>query len=116
MTDAVMRELLEELLEEYVSLFKSEFEPVHDVEEVEIVKKVRKALGHGGEGGLLRSIVNRLQAQDSLNKLYGHGQYGKGNLCYGDGYYAKSLERRYGMSIDDLIKAIGYDKETGSLR
>ena len=30
-----------------------------------------------------------------------------GNLCYGDGHYAKSLVERYGMSTGELERIVG---------
>lgn len=49
------------------------------------------------------------EAKDDLAILYGHAPHDSwSNHCYSDGYYANSLERKWGMSTSDLAKAINY--------
>lgn len=49
------------------------------------------------------------EAKDDLAILYGHAPHDSwSNHCYSDGYYANSLERKWGMSTSDLAKAISY--------
>lgn len=48
-------------------------------------------------------------AREALDKLHGRGAYAyPGNLCYGDGYFARSIEQEFGMSINELEKEINY--------
>lgn len=50
-------------------------------------------------------------AVDDLKKLCGDKPYNTGsNIVTGDGYFAKSLEHKYGMSLSELEKASGYSK------
>jgi hypothetical protein len=47
-----------------------------------------------------------------LTMLYGLPPHnGGGNFLNGDGYFAASLEKKYAMSVDKLIKATGFDKK-----
>lgn len=32
------------------------------------------------------------------------------NICYGDGYYAKSIEREFGMPLEELAEVSGFNK------
>ena len=55
--------------------------------------------------------MDKKKAIDELKKLEGLPPHdGGGNICRGDGYFAVSLERKYGMSIKDLQKKVGFDK------
>lgn len=38
------------------------------------------------------------------------------NICYGDGYFANSLVKRYGMPLDELGKVCGYEKWSKAYR
>lgn len=50
----------------------------------------------------------KIRATDDLKKLLGLSPYDTmDNPCYGDGYFAKSLEERYGVTIDELKKETG---------
>ncbi len=50
----------------------------------------------------------KIRAADDLKKLLGLSPYDTmDNPCYGDGYFAKSLEERYGMPIRQLRKETG---------
>ena len=50
-------------------------------------------------------------ARDELAMLNGTPPHDhESNICYGDGYFANSLIRKYGMSIEELEKASGYRK------
>lgn len=49
------------------------------------------------------NIENLKEDLDRLNKPLIDGNY---NLCYGDGYYAKSLVDKYGKSIIELTKIV----------
>lgn len=40
---------------------------------------------------------------------------GGSNICAGDGYYAQSLVREYGMSISELEKLVNFDKYVKTL-
>ncbi len=56
-------------------------------------------------------MINKQKAINDLKQLRGLPPYdGFSNFCANDGYYAKSLERKYGMSIGELEKACGFDK------
>jgi hypothetical protein len=51
------------------------------------------------------SKPSKAEAKRALEKLdNATGKDGHINLTYLDGYYAKSLERKYGMSIAELRK------------
>lgn len=53
----------------------------------------------------LRSRLSEIR--DDLAKLDGLPPYNvPSNPCYGDGYFALSLERKYGASLDELRKAV----------
>jgi len=51
----------------------------------------------------------KADAIDMLKKLDGVAPYDRGNPCRGDGIYAQSIRDKFGMSIDALGKASGYD-------
>jgi hypothetical protein len=55
-------------------------------------------------GGIL------VQALDDMKKLRGLPPYNETNPCYGDGYFAASLERKYGCTLEELAKAVKIDK------
>src|SRR3990172_1024393 len=51
------------------------------------------------------------EAVDDLKKLYGVSPYdGAENLCKADGYFAKSLERKYEMTIEQLKIEVKFDE------
>ena len=57
------------------------------------------------------SKKQKAEAFDGLLKYLGLPPYdGAGNPCCEDGYFAASLERRYGMSLEELDKEIGFSK------
>lgn len=46
--------------------------------------------------------------KDELRMLKGFPPHNKAsNICWGDGYFAKSLERKYGKKISELEKISG---------
>jgi hypothetical protein len=52
------------------------------------------------------------KALDELRMLKGDAPHnGGGNICRGDGYFANSLVRKYGMSISELERAVGYKSD-----
>ena len=56
--------------------------------------------------------IYKHQVKAELDRFYGNGKW-KGdpvNPCYQDGYYAVSLERKYGMPLEEIVKTINYDK------
>jgi len=53
---------------------------------------------------------------DKLKKLDGLPPHGGFNMCAGDGYFANSIIRDYGMSLADLRKAVGYGKIEKKIR
>lgn len=53
----------------------------------------------------------RAEIVDKLKMLDGLPPHdGGGNFCRGDGYFANSIIRDYGMSLSELRKAVGYGK------
>lgn len=47
------------------------------------------------------------QARDDLRKLRGQAPHNTpSNICYGDGYFAASIENKYGMTIAELDQAL----------
>ncbi len=55
-------------------------------------------------------IVNEEAVINDLKTLYGippHDTWS--NYCAGDGYFARSLEDKYGCSIEELRKAVDFD-------
>lgn len=53
------------------------------------------------------------EAREDLKKLDGEGPGGKLNSAYGDGYFAVSLKKKYGVdSIDELRREV--DRVLGS--
>lgn len=55
--------------------------------------------------------IDKDKAIDDLKRLHGHPPYnGWSNTCYGDGYFANDIKQRFGMSIEELEKAVGYQK------
>lgn len=57
----------------------------------------------------LRSQAARDEATEELKKLFGIPPYdGASNICCGDGYFAKSLVQKYGMSIDQLESEVEF--------
>ena len=58
-------------------------------------------------------VFRKDKIRDCLDMFHGRGKYNTpGNPCWADGYYAKSLEKRFGKSIDDLKKEVGYTENT----
>jgi hypothetical protein len=59
---------------------------------------------------LFESSANELkenikQLCDDLNKLDGKPPYNEpSNICWGDAYFAKSLEKKYNKPLDELYK------------
>ena len=57
-------------------------------------------------------VINDAEALDDLRKLQGLPPYdGDGNICRGDGYFARSLEKKYGMDLEALKRAVGFNAE-----
>jgi len=51
--------------------------------------------------------MNRSKAKDLLAKFDGKAPYdGPSNIVRGDGYFAKEIEREFGMSLKELRKAV----------
>lgn len=54
---------------------------------------------------------SKAKAIDELKMLCGLPPHdGGSNICCGDGYFAMSLVRKYGMEIEDLKRAVGFDE------
>jgi hypothetical protein len=52
--------------------------------------------------------AEKRKARDEIRMLEGLPPHNHpGNLCYGDGYFAKSLVDKYGVSISELKKKVG---------
>lgn len=57
------------------------------------------------------SKKERKEARNDLKILYGDPPHDTwSNHCYGDGYYANSLKRKWGMSLEELEITSNYDK------
>jgi len=53
-------------------------------------------------------MVNKATAADDLRKLFGHKPYdGASNICREDGYFAASLEKKHGMTVEALSRLVG---------
>ena len=53
--------------------------------------------------------MDKKEARKDLMMLHGDPPYNSwSNICYGDGYFAASLVRKYGMSLDELAEKSGY--------
>lgn len=48
------------------------------------------------------------EAVKMLDILHGHGPGGRMNYAYADGYYALSIEKKFGLSVDQLKRAVNY--------
>lgn len=47
------------------------------------------------------------ELHDDLAKFFGWPPYDEpSNICRGDGYYALGLKRKYGESVDELLKSL----------
>lgn len=56
------------------------------------------------------------EIHDTVAKLQGWPPHdGWGNICYGDGYYAKSLEREFGLPTSKLISIAENYRKRNSL-
>lgn len=54
-------------------------------------------------------MLDKDKAFNDVKVLEGQPPYNScSNICYGDGYFASSLERQYGMSIHELKEVTGY--------
>lgn len=54
------------------------------------------------------SINDEYEANKDLDKLEGKPPYdGGSNICRGDGYFYNSIEKKFGMTIPELRKALG---------
>ena len=51
-------------------------------------------------------IYHKREIQEDLDRLDLSVMGGAINICQGDGYYAKSLEKKYGISIPELRKKL----------
>lgn len=54
--------------------------------------------------------IDRLKAIDDLKKLNSLPPYDGFNPCAGDGYFALAMTKKYGMSIEELEKAVDFKK------
>ena len=55
--------------------------------------------------------MNKKEVRDKLRILHGDPPHDTwSNYCYGDGYFANSLVRMYGMSVKELEEKSGYNK------
>lgn len=54
--------------------------------------------------------VNQGEVVDDLKKLNGIPPYDGFNPCHNDGWFAKSLVKKYGVDISVLEKAVGFSK------
>lgn len=55
--------------------------------------------------------TTKKQAREELRMLRGEAPHNiPSNICFGDGYFAASIERKYGMSIAELDKALAEDE------
>lgn len=52
--------------------------------------------------------IDKRKAIDDLKKLNSLPPYDGFNPCGGDGYFALAMTKEYGMSIEDLEKAVGF--------
>jgi hypothetical protein len=60
---------------------------------------------------MAKMALNKEKAIKDLKMFEGLPPYDDGgNICRGDGYFAKDIERRYGMTIEQLWKETGFDK------
>ena len=59
----------------------------------------------------VKKRINKRQAIKDLKILNGMPPYDDaGSFCRGDGYFAKSLVKKYGVPIDQLEKLVGFDE------
>ena len=60
----------------------------------------------------MKKNINVAKAIDDLKKLHGYPPYDDAaNPCTGDGYYAASLEKKYGVDdLDELEKFVKFNK------
>ena len=62
---------------------------------------------------MTKPVLRCDKIRDCLAKLHGDPPYDEpSNICRADGYYALSLERRFGKSIEELEAEVNY-KPTG---
>lgn len=54
--------------------------------------------------------IDRLEAIKDLKMLNSLPPYDGFNPCGGDGYFALSLTKKYGMTVEELSKAVEFDK------
>lgn len=60
--------------------------------------------------------IDQIKALDDLKKLNGLPPYDGFNPCCGDGYFALAMTKEYGMSIEELEKAVDFKKLTEQWR
>lgn len=54
-------------------------------------------------------MSRRERILDDLKKLYGLPPYDSGgNICRGDGYFARSLEEKYGKPLKELREEVNW--------
>jgi hypothetical protein len=52
--------------------------------------------------------INKSKARDMLARLDGAAPYNEpSNTSWGDGYYARSIERKFQMPLDEIRKLVG---------
>jgi hypothetical protein len=55
--------------------------------------------------------MNKRKAIDDLKMLEGLPPYDDGgNICRGDGHFARSLEKKYHMTLEQLRREVGFDR------
>jgi len=55
-----------------------------------------------------KPFLNVTRARDMLAMLDGKAPYNTmSNICWGDAYFGMSIEREFGMTIEDLRKKVG---------
>ena len=61
---------------------------------------------------------HKAEARDSLHKLDGTGEYAgdMGNMCYGDGYFAQSLLRKYNIEHLGKLRDWAFGNMQGSMK
>lgn len=78
----------------------------NEVEEDKQLEEVKKALSNYKVPAHLRGEIDLKELKKDLDKLNEPLLGGVMNMCYGDGYFSKSLQKKYGKSIIELQKMI----------
>lgn len=78
-------------------------------------RSCEQMLPRGVEKGLPKSWKQQDYANARTDLAMLHDP-SPGNLCYMDGYYAKSLEQKYGIPTSELAKIVGLPKFTTTMK